>query len=88
MIRGWRRAAAILGGLAVVSLAGWFGTDALERYNDFCNACHLTPEVPLHAQIRVGFDSDPAVNLAGVHARSTEPARAHRAVSRCIDCHV
>jgi nitrate/TMAO reductase-like tetraheme cytochrome c subunit len=77
--------------LGLVALAagsgGWLATDALEANNDFCNVCHLSTGLPLHAQIREGFDAVPAVNLAGIHAAATEPARAARPLSRCIDCH-
>lgn len=67
---------------------GWFVTDALERDNDFCNACHLSEGVPLHRDIRDDFDHSPFVNLAGVHAASRVDARSGKdAAFRCIDCH-
>jgi nitrate/TMAO reductase-like tetraheme cytochrome c subunit len=74
--------------LAFASAAGgWVASDALEANNDFCNACHLTPEVPLHAEIRAGFDADSAFNLAGIHGSSAVAVRANRPATRCIDCH-
>ena len=70
-----------------VGAGGWFASDAVEANNDFCNACHLSPGVPLHAQSREGFDAVPAINLAGVHGLSAEPVRARAGLTRCIDCH-
>jgi nitrate/TMAO reductase-like tetraheme cytochrome c subunit len=67
---------------------GWFVTDALERDNDFCNACHLTEAVPLHIDIRHEFDAVTPVNLAGVHGGALVDSRAGDAAAfRCIDCH-
>jgi nitrate/TMAO reductase-like tetraheme cytochrome c subunit len=74
-------------GLLVVSWAGWLVSDRLEADNDFCNACHLRPGVPLHDQIRRNFDARPAPNLAGLHAAAEAPVTATRTLSRCIDCH-
>jgi nitrate/TMAO reductase-like tetraheme cytochrome c subunit len=67
---------------------GWWVTDVLERDNDFCNACHLEPELPLHRAVRRDFDAAPAASLAGAHGGATvdttgEPGRGFR----CIDCH-
>ncbi len=82
--RLWMMAA--LGGL-VTAPAGWFGTDVLERNNDFCNACHLREGVPLHIDIRRDFDARPVATLAALHAsvavETSPPSRAFR----CIDCH-
>jgi hypothetical protein len=72
---------------ALATSGGWVASDALEAHNDFCNACHLTPEVPLHDQIRAGFDAIPAASLAAIHGSGAEPARALRPATRCIDCH-
>lgn len=67
--------------------AGWFGTDVLERRNDFCNACHLEPGVVLHAEIRRQFDARPGVNLASVHGLAGHGTGASAREFRCIDCH-
>jgi len=86
-----RRRAAILGWTAAAGVLaaplGWFGTDALERDNDFCNACHLTPDVPLHQQIRRDFDHQPVVNLVGAHRLAQLPGREDGEPFRCSDCH-
>ena len=85
----WKRGvvlAAIAG--AVMAPVGWFGTDYLEQDNDFCNACHLEPGVPLHVDIRRDFDSRPSSSLAGLHGASRHPGRSGEAAAfRCIDCH-
>ena len=47
---------AALAGLMMAPL-GWWVTDRLEADNDFCNACHLEPGLPLHEQIRRDFDA-------------------------------
>jgi hypothetical protein len=65
---------------------GWTVSDRLEQDNDFCNACHLQPGVPLHADIRRDFDAKPAASLAGLHGGSRLESRADSAF-RCIDCH-
>lgn len=68
--------------------AGWFVSDALERQNDFCNACHLEPGVPLHIEIRENFDGWPATSLAAAHGSAGHPTReGDDAAFRCIDCH-
>jgi hypothetical protein len=79
----------VAGALVAVLAAplGWFGSDALEADNDFCNACHLEPGVPLHIDIRQDFDRQEPVNLAGLHATSDVAARATDPAFRCIDCH-
>ena len=67
-------------GLALLSAPiGWVVTDRLEQDNDFCNACHLEPELPLHEQVRHDFDARPATSLAAAHGREDD--------FRCIDCH-
>jgi hypothetical protein len=81
-----------LAGLALLALlggpGGWLVTDHLERDNDFCNACHLTPELPLHLEIRRGFDAEPPVSLASAHGGSVVDSRSGaEAAFRCIDCH-
>lgn len=65
---------------------GWVVTDVLERDDDFCNACHLTPETPLHLEVRRDFDTTPPVSLAGAHGAATLERDGGRAL-RCIDCH-
>jgi Cytochrome c7 and related cytochrome c len=79
-------------GLALSSLGlafaiGWWGTDVLERQNDFCNACHLDGGGPLHAGIRRDFDARPPASLAALHAeRRPRPGPDAREM-RCFDCH-
>jgi hypothetical protein len=70
----------LLGGI------GWVGVDRLERRNDFCNACHLPDDTPLHLEIRNRFDRVIPQNLAGVHGRGWVEQREDTAF-RCIDCH-
>lgn len=68
--------------------AGWMVSDAVERRNDFCNACHLPDGGgPLHARIRHDFDARPPVNLAGLHALRVRADDAPPEPMRCIDCH-
>jgi nitrate/TMAO reductase-like tetraheme cytochrome c subunit len=94
------RAVAVVAAAAVAAPAGWLATDHLERDDDFCNACHLEPGVPLHIEIRREYDARPAVTLAAAHARpeASEPRRATGEPAyqprspgsegfRCIDCH-
>jgi nitrate/TMAO reductase-like tetraheme cytochrome c subunit len=72
--------------LAVVSAPlGWVVTDRLERDNDFCNACHLEPDLQLHEAVRDAFDARPAIGLAGAHAVAGVQGR--DSGFRCIDCH-
>jgi hypothetical protein len=72
----------------VAASVGWLVTDRLERDNDFCNACHLTPATPLHLEIRRGFDAAPPASLAGAHGAALVEARSGEdAAFRCIDCH-
>ena len=59
-------------------------TDHLERDDDFCNACHLEPGVPLHIDLRRDFDAPVATTLAAAH-RATGVGAAEP--FRCIDCH-
>ena len=70
----------LLGGVGVV------GSDRLERDNDFCNACHLADDTPLHLEIRRDFDRVIPQNLAGVHGRGWVEER-EESDFRCIDCH-
>jgi len=82
----WRtvRIALALAALGVVSATlGWTVTDHLEQDNDFCNACHLEPDLPLHAELRADFDAVPPPTLAAAHAGAGTDGRAFR----CIDCH-
>lgn len=87
--RGHGRWLAVAGLLGLVAApAGWLVTDHLERDNDFCNACHLTPATPLHIEIRRAFDATEPATLAGAHGRARVDARAgDEAAFRCIDCH-
>ena len=85
--RGTRLAVWLTVAGAIAAPAGWFGTDALERDNDFCNACHLQPGVPLHIDLRRRFDARPAVDLAGLHGPVQAKGRAMEEPFRCIDCH-
>ena len=76
--------------VAAIAMAptGWMVSDALERDNDFCNACHLASGEPLHLAVREGFDAAPARTLAGAHGAALLPGsdEGPRAF-RCIDCH-
>ncbi|MBW2275332.1 MAG: hypothetical protein JRG96_18860 [Deltaproteobacteria bacterium] len=71
----------------VMAPTGWIVSDALERNNDFCTACHHADGTPLHIQIRRDFDGRPVHSLAGLHAGARVPERALRPATRCIDCH-
>jgi nitrate/TMAO reductase-like tetraheme cytochrome c subunit len=82
-----------LRGLALATLAapvlaasGWAVTDRLEQDDDFCNACHLSEDVPLHIEIRRDFDASPAASLASAHGAARAAHRDDGAF-RCIDCH-
>ncbi|MGH0030239.1 MAG: cytochrome c3 family protein [Myxococcota bacterium] len=79
------------GALAGVAAApvGWFGTDALERDDDFCNACHLPDGsgTPLHIDVRRDFDAPQAASLAGAHGLARLGHEADERDFRCIDCH-
>ena len=74
-----------LAGLVAIPV-GWLATDGFERHNDFCNACHLTPQQPLHSEIRERFDGRPAASLAAAHAAAGVRERDDPRF-RCIDCH-
>lgn len=76
---------AVLGGVGAAPL-GWLVTDRLERDDDFCNACHLAPDRPLHREIRRDFDARPPASLAAAHGAARVEARDDPAF-RCIDCH-
>jgi len=71
---------------ALSAPVGWMVSDRLERDNDFCNACHLTPAQPLHEAVRRDFAATPAASLAGAHGAAQLDARGGRDF-RCIDCH-
>ena len=77
-------AAAVLA--ASLGAAGWAVSDHLEQDDDFCNACHVSKEMPLHLEIRRDFDARPAASLAGAHAAARATHRDDGAL-RCIDCH-
>jgi len=67
---------------------GWMVSDAVERQNDFCNACHLPDGGgPLHLSIREGFDARPPASLAGLHGPAIRADAAPPDPARCIDCH-
>jgi nitrate/TMAO reductase-like tetraheme cytochrome c subunit len=70
----------------VLGAVGWLATDRLEQDDDFCNACHLSADVPLHIDIRRDFDARPAASLAGRHGAAPAAHREDGAL-RCIDCH-
>jgi hypothetical protein len=72
---------------AGLGAAGWWVTDLLERDDDFCNACHLSEDVPLHIEIRRDFDARPPASLAAAHAAAAVRAREREPAFRCIDCH-
>jgi hypothetical protein len=78
--------AAAIVGTALAAPAGWLVTDYLERDDDFCNACHLEPGVPLHIDIRRDFQGAPAASLAAAHAQADGETRPEGGF-RCIDCH-
>ena len=71
----------------VIFAIGWWGTDVLERQNDFCNACHLDGGVALHAELRRDFDTRPPASLAALHAERRPRAGSDAREMRCIDCH-
>ncbi len=77
----------VVGAALLAAPMGWVASDRMERHNDFCNSCHLSPEVPLHRDIRVDFDSDPPPTLAAAHARAGAGPAHGRRPFRCIDCH-
>jgi len=85
----WLRRPLLLVALLGIAAAptGWVVSDALERNNDFCTSCHLREGVPLHGEIRRGFDARPALSLAGLHADAGRGSPGARAGFRCIDCH-
>jgi nitrate/TMAO reductase-like tetraheme cytochrome c subunit len=75
----WRWLAIVAGSAALLlAPAGWLTTDALERDNDFCIACHISEGVSLHAELKRSFDARPAESLAAAHAAQE---------LLCIDCH-
>lgn len=67
--------------------AGWMLSDAVERNNDFCNACHLPSGAILHEPIRRDFDGRPPMNLAARHAVVVRADLPDEDRMRCIDCH-
>ena len=73
-------------GMLVAAPVGWFGSDAIERRNDTCTACHVD-NVPLHLEIRRDFDGRPPVSLAGLHAARVPLVRSEDPTMRCFDCH-
>ncbi len=73
--------------LVTAGPAGWVTTDVLERENDFCNACHIEGDVPLHIDIRHDMDNRPPRSLAALHAERVPAWRPDDPVMRCFDCH-
>jgi nitrate/TMAO reductase-like tetraheme cytochrome c subunit len=71
---------------AVLGAAGWAVTDHLEQDDDFCNACHVSADVPLHIEIRRDRDARPPASLAGRHAEAGSSLHPDGGF-RCIDCH-
>jgi nitrate/TMAO reductase-like tetraheme cytochrome c subunit len=74
----------LVAAVVLVISVGWFGSDSLEQDNDFCNACHLEPGLPLHIDIREDFDARPVESLVGAHAAVMRPVGEP---FLCIDCH-
>ncbi len=86
-----RRSRATLLGLVTLGLAGfgvvsWTASDRLERENEFCLGCHLTPEVRLHDPIGRDFERRPPASLAARHAQVGAADREDEGF-RCIECH-
>jgi nitrate/TMAO reductase-like tetraheme cytochrome c subunit len=77
-------------GLVVVGLAAfgvsWAVSDRLERENEFCLGCHLSPQVRLHDSIGRDFERRPPSSLAARHA-AVEAAHGVEEGFRCIQCH-
>ena len=78
--------AAAIAAAALSAPVGWLVTDRLEQDDEFCNACHLEPDRPLHLDLRRDFQGSPAASLAAAHAVAGSERRADGAF-RCIDCH-
>ena len=71
----------------VAAPAGWVASDVVESRNDFCNACHLSADVPLHIDVRRHFDGAGPATLAAAHGAARVEARPGASAFRCIDCH-
>jgi nitrate/TMAO reductase-like tetraheme cytochrome c subunit len=71
---------------AASASAGWLVTDRLERDNDFCIACHLDAETPLHVEKHRDLTALPAATLSAAHGQARVAGREDGAF-RCIDCH-
>jgi predicted CXXCH cytochrome family protein len=71
-------------GLAGIGAVSWAVSDRIERQNDFCVSCHLTPEVRLHDPMGRDFVHRPVASLA---ARHSEVAGRDAQGFHCIDCH-
>jgi hypothetical protein len=76
----------LLSTFVLIAAVSWPVSDRIEQRNDFCNACHLPDETPLHLQVREDFERVIPVSLAGVHGRGWVEAR-EESDFRCIDCH-
>jgi hypothetical protein len=85
--RGPTWALVALAALLVAAPTGFVVSDRIEADNDFCTACHLSPGVPLHREIRRDFDAAPAESLAAAHARAGVDEDGAKREFRCIDCH-
>jgi hypothetical protein len=77
----------VAAGTCLAFAGAWLTTDVLERDNDFCNACHIDGDVPLHIALRRDLDARPPRSLASAHAASIGGARPDDPVMRCFDCH-
>jgi nitrate/TMAO reductase-like tetraheme cytochrome c subunit len=90
MSRRRRSRTTLLGLVAIGSVAlgamSWTASDRLERENEFCLGCHLTPEVRLHDAIGRDFEHRPPASLAALHAHAGS-RDAEKDGFRCVDCH-
>ena len=82
-------AAIAIAAACVAAPVGWIVSDRMEQDNDFCTSCHVSPDVPLHIEIRQAFDAAEPATLAAVHGASRVESRGADSVAefRCIDCH-
>ncbi|MBW2231747.1 MAG: hypothetical protein JRG92_02995 [Deltaproteobacteria bacterium] len=81
-----RHAAIAALGAVIAGPVGWVASDAIERNNDTCTACHID-DMPLHLDIRRDFDGRPPASLSALHAQRASEQRSEDPVMRCIDCH-
>ena len=59
---------------------GWVTTSRLESNNEFCVACHLNEQTPLHEEKMKELMATPPVNLVSLHYQADSEFR-------CIQCH-